>query len=279
MRESRQENLRLALRASYRVQAVTCCILLLAASAGADAAEMVGFTEPYRTVRVAAADSGIISRIVVREGTLVQKGQVLGELDHSVLKISLEISRKSAEAVGARQAAAAQVRLRREMLRKLNSLRTSRAASQEEVDRAAAELEVAEANLLSTQEALEIRQLEQHRVQAEIERRRIRSPIDGVVIHVFREPGEFTSPNDPDILTVVQLDPLLATFSVDSTQARGYQALRQTRVVFSSGDVAEGTIEYVSPVTDAESGTVEIRVRIDNPDQRYRSGERCVLQQ
>ena len=40
----------------------------------------------------------------------------------------------------------------------------------------------------------------------------------------------------------------------------------------------KGTVEFISPVTDAESGTVRVKIRIDNPDGKYRSGERCTLE-
>ena len=34
----------------------------------------------------------------------------------------------------------------------------------------------------------------------------------------------------------------------------------------------------VAPITDAESGTVRVKVRIDNPNGNYRSGERWTLE-
>jgi multidrug efflux pump subunit AcrA (membrane-fusion protein) len=40
----------------------------------------------------------------------------------------------------------------------------------------------------------------------------------------------------------------------------------------------EGTIEFISPVTDAESGTVRVKVRMDNRSGLFRSGQRCSLQ-
>ena len=43
-------------------------------------------------------------------------------------------------------------------------------------------------------------------------------------------------------------------------------------------DPVKGAIDFISPVTDAESGTVRVKVRIDNPQNKYRSGQRCALQ-
>jgi multidrug efflux pump subunit AcrA (membrane-fusion protein) len=38
-----------------------------------------------------------------------------------------------------------------------------------------------------------------------------------------------------------------------------------------------GTVEFISPITDAESGTVLVKVRVANPHGRFRSGERCKI--
>ena len=45
----------------------------------------------------------------------------------------------------------------------------------------------------------------------------------------------------------------------------------------TSGVETTGTVDFISPVTDAESGTVLVRIRVDNADGRFRSGERCKI--
>jgi hypothetical protein len=36
-------------------------------------------------------------------------------------------------------------------------------------------------------------------------------------------------------------------------------------------------VEFISPVIDAESGTIRVKVRVNNSENRVRSGERCTL--
>ncbi len=51
---------------------------------------------------------------------------------------------------------------------------------------------------------------------------------------------------------------------------------QQFTVLFpASGLKTTGFVEMIAPLTDAESGTVRTKVRVDNPDGRFRSGERC----
>ena len=78
---------------------------------------------------------------------------------------------------------------------------------------------------------------------------------------------------------MVQLDRLLAVFSVPAPAAREFRVDHKVHVSFPGlATPAEGTVEFISPVTDAESGTVRVKVRIENPKQEYRSGERCTLE-
>jgi hypothetical protein len=42
-------------------------------------------------------------------------------------------------------------------------------------------------------------------------------------------------------------------------------------------EVAAGLVELVSPITDAESGMVRVKVLVPNAEGRYRAGVRAVL--
>ena len=251
---------------------------VVSATVPAMAADIDGFTEPYREIDVAAAETGIIASIDVKEGDRVQEGQILSKLDQDVLRMTLEIGRKRKEARGQLNSSKAEVSLKEDRLIKLRELRRSDHANQEEVDRAITERDIAEARLLTAHEDIEVKQLEFERTKLQLERRNILSPIDGVIIRIFKDVGEFVAPTDPVVLRIVQLNPLLATFSVPSDLADNLVSGQTVHVkVHSEKTSTEGTIEYVSPVTDAESGTVRIKVRLPNNDERFRSGEKCSL--
>ena len=123
--------------------------------------------------------------------------------------------------------------------------------------------------MLAAKESLAIKKLEFERIQLQLDRRTIRSPIGGYVVELFREEGEFVAPTSPMIVTVVQLDPLLVTFPVPASQALTLQERRPVTVQIDGHEKpTRGEIELVSPVTNAESQTVRVRVRIPNPDYR-----------
>jgi RND family efflux transporter MFP subunit len=245
-----------------------------------------GFTEPYQTIDVAAAESGILTDIKVREGDAVRQGQVLATLDHDVLVALLAIAEQSMRSTGTLDSAQAELQLRQSRLEKLELLRAQGHASQEEIERARTDVTIAAAQVRTAQEEQLIRKLEYEKIKLQVEHRLLRAPIDGVISRIAKDKGEYVAPNDPRVMTLVQLDPLTATFSLSVPQAaqlalgqkvtlRPLDALDQ---VSAAAAAVEGSVEFIAPVTDAESGTVRVKVRIENPDGRNRSGERCSLQ-
>lgn len=261
--------MKLIVESIFIILAASCCL----------ADEVVSFTEPYRTANLAAPESGIVDAIDVKEGDTVEAGQVISVLNQNVLNVTLRISRAAKDSVGQLNSAKTELKVRSERLRKLKELLTSQNASQEEVDRATADRDVAESQLLTVKESLEIKRLEYERTLAQIERRQIRSPFKGVVQRVHKEVGEFVAPNDPNVLTIVQLDPLRVTFPVPSSSLGALRKDASVEVTLLDSKVTvTGTIDVVSPVINAESSTVRVQVKLPNPNGRYRSGERCELQ-
>jgi RND family efflux transporter MFP subunit len=247
-------------------------------AAPASASQLDGFTEPYRTVNVGTAEVGIIESLDVREGDVVKQGQVLAVLDSDVYEAIVAIAAEQMKARGRLESAEAELQLRQSRLAKLVELRENGHARQEEVERARTDAAISEAQVLAAKEELLVRKLEHDKALVQLERRTIRAPLDGVITKSHKQLGEFVAPNDPYLFTLVQLHPLLATFSVPSTEVSGLRLDQKVIVTIVGNDIrVNGVVELVSPVTDAESGTVRVKVRIDNPQGSYRSGERCLL--
>src|SRR5436305_4449141 len=111
-----------------------------------------GFTEPFRKIELAPAEAGVLTSRMANEGDTVEAGQLLGALDNDVLQISLKISKQVLESRGKLAAAKAERDLRAVRAARLKELHPKGFAHREEVDRAAADLAVAEANVLSLTE-------------------------------------------------------------------------------------------------------------------------------
>lgn len=240
--------------------------------------ELEGFTEPVRKLDLIPPEPGVISSLTVREGDRVKKNQLLGFLDCETQEIALKIAKGNAVAHGRLDSAIAERDLRKWRLAKLKKLHAEGHANDEEVARIASEVAVAEANVLAALEQHATDVLEAERIASTIERRMIRSPFDGMVTRVFREEKEFVGNNNSPVLTVMQPDKLRVTFTIPTAMAARLKVDKNVSLTFpTTGQKATGTVEFISPVTEAESDTVRVKVLIDNAEGKYRCGVRCAI--
>ena len=258
--------------------AIPVLFLFLLGANRIDAKRSEGFTEPYQTIDVAAAESGIVKDVRVELGQTVKKAEVLGTLDEDVLRASLEIAQLKANSTAAIEAATAEMELKQQRLNALAEINRTGGGSRDEFSRAKADAELARAKLKLAEETLAADRLEVKKVEVQLQRRTIRSPIDGVVTDIHRDPGEFVSLTEPKLFTVVRLDRLRAKFYVPAEQSLRFSKAQRVKMSGQADDkLLTGEVEFVSPVTHAESGLVRVDVILDNRDGHLRSGQRLTL--
>lgn len=237
-----------------------------------------GFTEPYQTIDVAAAETGVVQDVRVELGQVVKKFEVLGALDDDVLKATLEIAQLKASSTAAIDAATAELELKQQRLDALTEINRTGGGSRDEFSRAKSDRELARAKLKGAEETLAADRLEVKKIEVQLQRRTIRSPIDGVVTDIHHDPGEFVSLAEPKLFTVVRLDRLRAKFYVPAEQSARFRKGQRVKVSEPTDEkLLTGDIEFVAPVTHAESGLVRVDVILDNRDGQLRSGQRLTL--
>ena len=262
---------------------VLIATLMFSASSGSFAQSTMmgsvkGFTEPYHSIDIATSESGTISEINVEEGQHVRANAILAKINEDVLQAALEVVLESVDSQGKLNTARAEMRMQQMRLQRIEGLFSRQHASQNEIDRARSQLEIAQAQVESAQDELRVKSKEAKKIEAQLEQRRLRTPIDGVVTQVFKDSGEFVSINEPTVLRVVQLDPLKVVFSIPRDDAKKLTAGATVDVeVGTRKDIATALVEFVSPTADAQSGTCRVKVRIDNPELRWPSGVECRL--
>lgn len=243
------------------------------------AGQAEGFTEPYHDLAIAATgEPGLITEINVREGQKVKKGQVLAVIDTRVLEKSLAIAKRKASVTGRAVAMRAELKIRATRMEKMQAMFSKGHISSVEMERAKTDYEVAEANLLVTGEDRELAAMEVARIEAQIERQKVRSPIAGVVVTLHREMGESIMVTDPKLMRLVSLDMLRVKFPMTVAQTLSMQEGQYLEVSLPEiQGTATAVVEVVSPVLDAKSGTVQVTCLIDNSEGKYRSGMRCLF--
>jgi membrane fusion protein (multidrug efflux system) len=182
--------------------------------------------------QVVAKTSEVALDVLVEVGDKVEAGQTLVRLDSDRLRLQVA------------QSAAQMHKLENEFER-AQQLVKQQLLSTADFDRIRFDLENARAT---------------HRMaQLELSYATVEAPISGVVAQVSIKPGNFVQINTP-IIRIVDTDRLEATLNVPERELATMQAgLPVTlRVDALPGKTFEGTIDRVSPVVDAGSGTFRV---------------------
>lgn len=168
---------------------LVCLVLqLLPASAPLLAASsepvVTGNVIANRSVTLATRIMGRITRVHAAEGDRLSSGQVIVEIDDIEYRAQL----KSAEA--SQDRARAELAHRKRTSERLLQLAKTNAVSQDVIDQATYQREVAEASLKIAQAQIEA-------IRATLAETRIKAPFDSVVIKKFAEMGLVTQPGQP----------------------------------------------------------------------------------
>lgn len=237
-----------------------------------------GFTEPKYDIMVAATEIGRLETMLVKVGDEVTAGQVVGQLEDTLQRSSIRIAELQSNMQGELEASRAEVDLRRSRAELLRQLATDRMARPDELARAETDLRIAKAKLLNIEEQLKLRQLELERYQLQLERRFVRIPMDGVISEVFHEAGEYITPADPAVVRLLVLHKLYGVFNIPVEETNLIRIGTPARVFLrSSSKTIDAKVSSISPAIDGESGTVQLRVELDNTKRELLVGDRCTL--
>lgn len=248
---------------------------------------------PVEEVEVPAQEAGILDKIAVREGAVVELGELIAGMDDADAR--LERGRAELELQNAQRNAENDIKVRvakkavavaaAELQRALDSQkRYAKSVSETEVDRLTltaehAELQVEQAEYDFETAGLACKLAENRVQQAErqIERRRIAAPVSGRVVQFARRRGEWVEPGQT-VARILAIDRLKAVGFLDASQLAGDLTGRpvRLRVELPSKGIVEfpGTIKFIHSEVNPVSGQVDFWAEIDNRDLKLRPGLR-----
>jgi macrolide-specific efflux system membrane fusion protein len=120
--------------------------------------------------------------------------------------------------------------------------------------------------------------IQENEVQSTIEkarRRRINSPLSGMVVEVRKRAGEWVEEGQV-IARVIATDKLRAEGFLNADQLGGNWVGRRVRLTLRMPSLEQkhfpGTVVFVSPEVDPVNGQARMWAEIDNPDGRLRAG-------
>ena len=242
--------------------------------------EYLGQTAGINETEVRARITGILEKRLYEEGTRVQAGQVLFQIDPGTYQTQLASSEAAA---GVSEAKLNQAK--REYAR-LTPLAAEKAISQREYDDAKSVLEIAEAAYKQVKAQV-------NEAKLNLGYTRVQAPISGVSGIASKANGSLVNPSDSLLTTIVQTDPMYINFSVSEADyskltadlANGKIKLAGKRS--SNGSLAfdvklkladgsvfptVGKMNFFSEKVNPNSGGFDARAQISNPDGALRPG-------
>ncbi|ELR65690.1 Putative Co/Zn/Cd efflux system membrane fusion protein [Photobacterium marinum] len=235
--------------------------------------KFVGRTEAIEDVAITAQVSGYLKARYFQEGEIVEKGQLLFQIEPAAYEAKVA-SAKAAIA----QAEASLKRADLDWERGKNLLPKG-SISQSEFDRLTADKLNAEAQLKAAKAQLSAAEVDLSYTQ-------IVAPFTGRVSDSKASIGDLVSPASGVLTTLVSLDPIQASFNISERQRLdlGIDMLDgsgdgkgdvEVVLTLNNGEDYQhlGKVDYIGNRIDLTTGTIAMRAKFDNPEQRLLPGQ------
>lgn len=231
--------------------------------------------EPDRVADVGSPVVGVIESVDVDRGQTVRKGQVLATLRATVERAAFDVARTRADANADLNAAAANASFNRERLQRAEDLFRQNFISQQALDQARTESQLADQKLTQARELQTVSVHERGMAAAQLSQRVIRSPMDGVVAERFMTAGERA--DDKPLLRIARIDPLRVQLVVPTSLYGQVLADSAVSVVpdLPGARALTARVTMVDKVIDPASNTFRVQLALPNPDLSLPAGLRC----
>ncbi len=230
-----------------------------------------------RTARIGSQVEGKVLEVFVEIGDRAHTGK---ELAHMISPVVHEAWAAYRKALAERRRAQMDLTMSVQHVERVKRLLADKAVAEQEVQRA-------EANRVSSEEALNIVQTELRRAEEEMEHLGItnaedptgeegeqipvKSPLDGVVLEKFITEGGAVTPGAP-LFLVSDLSSLWALAEIDETALPHVQAGRpvEVRVAAYPAERFPGTIAWVADTVNPKTRRITVRCALPNPSGRLK---------
>lgn len=258
-----------------QIALVLALVIAPASLSFAQATASQGITEPYRDANVSASASGTITAINAKEGQFVHAGDVIVELDSQLEALEVErrkIIAGSMVEINAARTRGETLKLDLEGTRKLRE--STKSVSLDDLQKKELEYKLAQADLEQLLVSKDREKVESRIADAQLQRRSVIAPFDGVIVQLLLEVGESCNQQQA-ILRIVDVRKCRLVVHMEQAQSLKLKPGRQVTVRLREIDgsvTVQGSVEFLSPLVDASSGLREVKVLFDNPDGRVHPG-------
>lgn len=238
--------------------------------------EFVAQSQSSRQVEIRARVEGFLEKRLYTEGSLVQAGQTLFQMDRKPFEAAL-LSAQGQLAQQQARLTTAQANLAR-----VRPLVKTNALSKKDLDDAIGAERSAAASVIAAQGQVQTARLN-------LSYATIESPLTGLSSYAKKQDGSYLTPGEGGLLTTVeQVDPIWINFSISENELLKYRdEVAKGRLKFPASDdfqveviLADGTvhpdrgrINFANPSFSVETGTFLVRAEVANPQGALKPGQ------
>jgi len=229
--------------------------------------------------KLVSATQGTLAKVEVRRGDSVKAGQVIARLESEVEQTMYNAAKLKAESDSVIRAREADKDNAEKKLKRTQDLQSRDYATRAALEDILRDVAVAKAALEQAQLDKDLSIAEAARLQAIIERRIIRSPVDGVVTRVDLHAGEFADFNNP-VAVIAEIRPLLVEvyLPVDAYPLIATGMRAQVKPQEPIGGSYEAEVITKDPQIDSASGMFQVTLKLPNEKAQVPAGLRCAIQ-
>jgi RND family efflux transporter MFP subunit len=243
-----------------------------------------GRIAPAETVEVRARVLGHLAKIGFKDGQIVNKGDLLYEIDPRPYQASLDAAKAQ------EKAAQANLQFAKAEYNRTRSLVARNAASREELDVWTGKQAVAEADVLKTAEAVK-------RAELDLEYTKVTAPMSGKISRTQVDVGNLVNAGGGETLltTLVSVNPMYVYFDVDERSLLRYREIGQKQAkpdelqrplkdlhipvyVALEGEQGyphKGELDFADNRVNPSTGTIQVRGELPNARRDLDAGMRA----
>jgi RND family efflux transporter MFP subunit len=236
-----------------------------------------GYVVARRKATVAAEVTAKVIEVMVHEGMVVKKGDVLAHLDSILPERDLALARSRADAADAAiGATAADLQDAERIMNRNLRLQVGVSVTEADLTKSQARAGVLRAQLKQNQAQFEAAKQDAKHAAEVVDQYTIHAPFNGIVVERDAQPGEMISPlsvggfTRTGICTLVDMDSLEVDIDVNETFiGRVHPDMPVSAVLDAYPDwTIPGSVIDIVPSANREKGTVKVRIALQKKDPR-----------
>ena len=226
----------------------------------------VGFVTAKETVTLVPRVSGFLEKIDFQEGSTVNKGDPLFEIEETTYKFRVQIAQSVIKQIEA------EIELAKKDIDRIQTLRSRDVVTEQDLNQAQRTVNLQEAKLDEAKAALAL-------AENDLSYTKIHAPLTGRIGAKSWSQGNYITPTSGTLATIVQYDPITIKFSISEPEYLVYfgnDDSKNLNIEILKADnqpyTGECKVDFVDNVVDTQTGTITIYLICENKKNQLLPG-------